>query len=68
MCLELRSKDMVISGTSGGDEGVCGFLAAYSAATGRELWRFWTIRAALGDVDRPGPGARMRDRVANRDL
>ncbi len=36
-------KDMVISGTSGGDEGVRGFLAAYSAATGRELWRFWTI-------------------------
>ncbi|HSB16796.1 MAG TPA: PQQ-dependent dehydrogenase, methanol/ethanol family [Bryobacteraceae bacterium] len=36
-------RDMVVSGTSGGDEGVRGFVAAYSAATGERLWRFWTI-------------------------
>ncbi len=36
-------KDMVISGTSGGDEGARGFVGAYSAATGEELWRFWTV-------------------------
>ena len=35
-------KDMVISGTSGGDEGIRGFVAAYSAATGQRVWRFWT--------------------------
>jgi alcohol dehydrogenase (cytochrome c) len=40
-------KGMVIVGTSGGDSGVRGFLAAYDAATGKMRWKFWTI---------PGPG------------
>jgi len=40
-------KDAVIVGTSGGDSGVRGFLAAYDALTGKLKWRFWTI---------PGPG------------
>jgi alcohol dehydrogenase (cytochrome c) len=40
-------KDKVLVGTSGGDDGVRGFLAAFDAQTGKELWRFWTI---------PGPG------------
>ena len=40
-------KDKVIVGTSGGDDGVRGFLAAYDVLTGKEAWRFWTI---------PGPG------------
>jgi len=35
--------DLVVSGTSGGDEGIRGFLAAFEAATGREVWRFWTV-------------------------
>jgi alcohol dehydrogenase (cytochrome c) len=37
----------VIVGSSGGDSGVRGFVAAYDAATGKLKWRFWTI---------PGPG------------
>jgi alcohol dehydrogenase (cytochrome c) len=42
---------LVISGVSGGDEGVRGFLAAFDAITGKEEWRFWT-------VPRPGePGS-----------
>ncbi len=40
-------KDKVLVGTSGGDDGVRGFLAAFDARTGKLLWRFWTI---------PGPG------------
>ncbi len=32
--------DLVISGTSGGDEGARGFVAAYRASTGEEVWRF----------------------------
>jgi len=40
-------KDMVVVGTSGGDSGVRGFLAAFDAATGKRKWHFWTI---------PGPG------------
>ncbi len=43
----LLVKDKVIVGTSGGDSGVRGFLAAFDALTGKEKWRFWTI---------PGPG------------
>ena len=39
--------DKVLVGTSGGDDGVRGFLAAYNAESGKEEWRFWTI---------PGPG------------
>ncbi len=38
-------KDEVIVGTSGGDSGVRGFVAAYDAATGKLKWRFWTIPA-----------------------
>jgi alcohol dehydrogenase (cytochrome c) len=34
--------NLVITGTSGGDEGVRGFVAAYDQATGKEVWRFWT--------------------------
>jgi alcohol dehydrogenase (cytochrome c) len=35
--------DLVIAGTAGGEQGVRGFLAAYSQATGSEVWRFWTV-------------------------
>ena len=41
--------NLVITGTSGGDEGVRGFVAAYEQATGKEVWRFWTV---------PAPGER----------
>ena len=37
--------NLVISGSSGGDEGVRGFLAAFDQATGKEVWRFWTVPA-----------------------
>ena len=36
-------KDKVLVGTSGGDDGVRGFVAAYDAMTGKLVWRFWTI-------------------------
>jgi alcohol dehydrogenase (cytochrome c) len=35
--------NLVISGTAGGDEGVRGFVAAFDQATGKEVWRFWTV-------------------------
>ncbi|MDE1177357.1 MAG: PQQ-binding-like beta-propeller repeat protein [Edaphobacter sp.] len=38
-------KDKVLVGTSGGDDGVRGFIAAFDATTGKEAWRFWTIPA-----------------------
>jgi alcohol dehydrogenase (cytochrome c) len=49
-------KDEVIVGTSGGDSGVRGFLAAYDVATGKLKWRFWTIPAPgeFGSSSWPG--------------
>ena len=43
----LAVKDEIIVGSSGGDSGVRGFVAAYDALTGKQKWRLWTI---------PGPG------------
>ena len=34
--------DLVISGTSGGDEGVRGFVSGYRVSNGERAWRFWT--------------------------
>jgi alcohol dehydrogenase (cytochrome c) len=46
----------VVVGTSGGDSGVRGFVAAYDAATGKAKWRFWTIPAPgeFGSSSWPG--------------
>jgi PQQ-dependent dehydrogenase (methanol/ethanol family) len=35
--------DLVISGVAGGDEGIRGFIGAWSVTTGELLWRFWTV-------------------------
>jgi alcohol dehydrogenase (cytochrome c) len=40
-------KDKVIAGVAGGEYGIRGFIAAWDANTGQEVWRFYTI---------PGPG------------
>ena len=45
-------RDKVYIGTAGGDMGIRGFIAAYDAKTGRELWKFHTI---------PGPGEAGHD-------
>lgn len=41
----LLVKGKVLVGTSGGDDGVRGFVAAFDAITGKLAWRFWTIPA-----------------------
>jgi alcohol dehydrogenase (cytochrome c) len=38
-------KDKVIVGTSGGEYGIRGFIAAYDVATGKEAWKFNTVPA-----------------------
>ena len=35
--------NLVVNGSSGGDEGVRGFVAAFDQTTGKEVWRFWTV-------------------------
>jgi alcohol dehydrogenase (cytochrome c) len=49
-------KNDVLVGTSGGDDGVRGFVAAYDVRTGKQLWRFWTIPAPgeFGNSSWPG--------------
>jgi alcohol dehydrogenase (cytochrome c) len=49
-------KDKVLVGTSGGDDGVRGFLAAFNAETGKLAWRLWTIPAPgeFGSSSWPG--------------
>jgi len=49
---------LVISGVAGGDEGARGFVAAYDQATGKEIWRFWTVplRGEPGSETWQGPG------------
>jgi alcohol dehydrogenase (cytochrome c) len=41
-------KDKVIVGTAGGEYGIRGFIAAFDAKTGKEVWRFYTV-AGPGD-------------------
>ena len=58
-------KNEVVVGTSGGDSGVRGFLAAFDAATGKKKWQRWTIPAPgefgssswLGDAYLHGGGS-----------
>lgn len=42
--------DTVVTGTAGGEEGVRGFISAYEVATGKRVWRTWTIP----DAGEPG--------------
>ncbi|MGH9723001.1 MAG: PQQ-dependent dehydrogenase, methanol/ethanol family [Bryobacteraceae bacterium] len=51
--------DLVVSGISGGDEGVRGFLDAYRATTGERVWRFWTV---------PAPGEPNSETWVGRDI
>ena len=37
------AKGKVFIGASGGEFGVRGWIAAYDAETGKEVWRFWTV-------------------------
>lgn len=45
-------KDQVIVGVGGGEYGIRGYVAAYDAATGEEVWKTYTI---------PGPGEPNHD-------
>ena len=45
--------DLVITGVSGGDNGIRGYVAAYKAATGKLAWKLYTIPSP-GDT---GPAA-----------
>lgn len=41
----LAADGRIVVGVAGGDFGVRGFIAAYSASTGKQQWRFYTVPA-----------------------
>ena len=51
--------DLVITGIAGGDSPMRGFIVAYHADTGREVWRFYTI---------PKPGEPLSETWVGRAL
>ena len=55
------AKGMVFVGGSGGEYGARGWLAAYDAETGKEVWRFWTVP---GDPSRPYEGDHLKAAAA----
>jgi len=44
-------RDMVIIGNGGSELGVRGFVSAYAAATGKRVWRFYTVPGRPGKAD-----------------
>ncbi|MFN0170648.1 MAG: pyrroloquinoline quinone-dependent dehydrogenase [Bryobacteraceae bacterium] len=54
--LAIRGK--VITGISGGEAGIRGFVDAYDSKTGKRLWRYWTVPAPgePGSETWPGGG------------
>jgi alcohol dehydrogenase (cytochrome c) len=57
-------KDKVIVGVAGGEYGIRGFIAAFDAVTGKEVWRFYTSRVPANPATRHG--AAMIGRPAER--
>jgi alcohol dehydrogenase (cytochrome c) len=61
----LAVKDKIITGISGAEFGIRGFIDAYDARTGKRVWRFWTVPSKdepggdtwLGDSWQRGGGA-----------
>jgi alcohol dehydrogenase (cytochrome c) len=51
--------NLVLSGTSGGDEGARGFVDAYNVSTGERAWRFWLT---------PAPGEPLSETWVGRAL
>ncbi|HTR00802.1 MAG TPA: PQQ-dependent dehydrogenase, methanol/ethanol family [Candidatus Acidoferrum sp.] len=51
------AKGLVFIGGSGGEYGARGWIAAYNAETGKEVWRFWTVP---GDPAKPYEGDHLK--------
>ncbi len=64
--------DLVVTGVSGADDGIRGFVAAYKATTGELVWRTWTVpkpgEPGSGDLEGICADARRRQHVDERKL
>jgi quinohemoprotein ethanol dehydrogenase len=49
-------KDMVVIGNGGAENGMRGYVTAYDAATGKQIWRFYTVP---GDPSQPFESAAL---------
>ena len=54
-------KDKVIIGNGGAEYGVRGYITAYDTATGKELWRFYTVP---GDPSKPVEGEHLQQAMS----
>ena len=68
----LPAGNLVISGVAGGEHGANGFVAAHDQATGKEVWRFWTVpkrgRAGIRNLAGHGHRSRRRADMVHRQL
>ncbi len=58
----LVAGNLVVVGTSGGDEGVRGFIGAYDSSTGKQAWHVWTVP----NPGEPGADTWVGTQTANR--
>ena len=54
-------KNLVIIGNSGAEMGVRGYVSAYDTATGKLVWRFYTVPGPGGKPDGQASDAPLRD-------
>lgn len=57
-------KDKVLIGNSGAEYGVRGYLTAYDAATGKQVWRFYTIPNPTGADDGAASDKVLKEKAA----
>jgi PQQ-dependent dehydrogenase (methanol/ethanol family) len=55
-------KDKVLIGNSGAEYGVRGYISAYDAASGKLVWRFYTIPNPKGEPDGAASDKVMKDK------
>lgn len=52
--------NLVITGVGYGDRGACGFIAAYNASTGKQVWRFRTVPVPGGPLSNTWVGRALQ--------
>ncbi|MDB5417237.1 MAG: glucose dehydrogenase, partial [Phenylobacterium sp.] len=57
-------KDKVLIGNSGAEYGVRGYVTAYDAATGKQVWRFYTIPNPTGAADGAASDKVLKEKAA----
>lgn len=56
-------KDKVLIGNGGAEYGVRGYITAYDAATGKQVWRFYTVPNPTGAADNAASDKVMKEKA-----